>query len=132
MSCDVGHRCGLDLALMWLWCRLAAVVPMRPLAWELPYAEGAALKTNKLTNKKKPQNLLETIKPLTRVQYTDPLSAHLGTAGIPQCALTWRWGWGRRLSLCLVWRQEDGQNALSKSFQGFNCLAQPRYDLVRP
>ena len=27
-----------------LWCRLAAVAPIRTLAWELPYATGAALK----------------------------------------------------------------------------------------
>ena len=27
-----------------LWCRLAAVAPVRPLAWELPYAAGAARK----------------------------------------------------------------------------------------
>ena len=33
-----------DLALLWLWCRLAAVAPIRPLAWELPYATGVALK----------------------------------------------------------------------------------------
>ena len=28
-----------------LWRRLVAVAPTRPLAWELPYAVGAALKT---------------------------------------------------------------------------------------
>ena len=28
----------LDLALMWLWCRPAAVAPIRPLALEFPYA----------------------------------------------------------------------------------------------
>ena len=28
----VGHRLGLDLALLWLWHRLAAVAPFRPLA----------------------------------------------------------------------------------------------------
>ena len=33
--------------LLWLWCRLAAVAPSRPLAWEPPYATGAALKKNK-------------------------------------------------------------------------------------
>ena len=44
MSCDVGHRCGLDLALLWLWHRLAAIDLIVPLAWELPYAAGAALK----------------------------------------------------------------------------------------
>ena len=44
MSCGVGHRHGLDLALLWLWRRLAAVAPIRPLAWEPPYAVDAALK----------------------------------------------------------------------------------------
>ena len=24
----IGRRCGLDLALLWLWCRLAAVSPI--------------------------------------------------------------------------------------------------------
>ena len=35
-----------DLALLWLWCRPAAAAPVRPLAWEPPYAESAALKSN--------------------------------------------------------------------------------------
>ena len=30
--------------MLWLWRRLAAVAPIGPLAWEPPYAEGAALK----------------------------------------------------------------------------------------
>ena len=42
MSCGVGWRHGLDL--LWLWCRPAAMAPIRPLAWEFPYAVGAALK----------------------------------------------------------------------------------------
>ena len=40
--------------MLWLWCRLAAIVQIRPLAWEPPYAAGVALKTkiqNKQTNK---------------------------------------------------------------------------------
>ena len=32
-----------DLALLWLWCRLVATAPIGPLAWEPPYAVGAAL-----------------------------------------------------------------------------------------
>ena len=28
MSCDVGPQSGLDLRLLWLWCRLAAVAPI--------------------------------------------------------------------------------------------------------
>ena len=45
LSCGVGHRCGLDLTLLWLlWHRPAATALIRPLAWEPPYASGAALK----------------------------------------------------------------------------------------
>ena len=29
MSCGVGHRHGLDLVLLWLWCRLAATALTR-------------------------------------------------------------------------------------------------------
>ena len=43
MSCGVGHRRGSDLGL--LWCRLAAVAPIQPLAWKFPYAAGPALKS---------------------------------------------------------------------------------------
>jgi len=46
-TCSVGRRCGSDLALLWLWCRAAAAAPIRPLAWELPYAAGVALKRKK-------------------------------------------------------------------------------------
>ena len=35
-----------DLALPWLWCRLAATALIRPRAWELPYASGAVRKSN--------------------------------------------------------------------------------------
>ena len=51
-SFGVVPRCTLDLVLLWQWCRLAAVAPIRSLAWELPYTVGAALK-NKQTNWKK-------------------------------------------------------------------------------
>ena len=51
MSCGVGGRRGLDLAWLWLWCRLAPVAPIRLLAWELPYALSAAVKSKQTTNK---------------------------------------------------------------------------------
>ena len=48
LSCGVDCRLGLDLVLLWLWYRLAAVdLSIWPLAWELPYAEDAALKRPK-------------------------------------------------------------------------------------
>ena len=37
-----------DPALLWLWCRpAAAAAPIRPLAWEPPYAAGVALERQK-------------------------------------------------------------------------------------
>ena len=49
-------RCRLqtwsDLALLWLWCRLAAVALIGPLPWELPYVSGTALKKPKKKRKK--------------------------------------------------------------------------------
>ena len=51
----IRHCCELsDPVLLWLWSRLAATAPIRPLAWEPPYAGGAALgKKGKKTQKKK-------------------------------------------------------------------------------
>ena len=40
MSCGVGHRCGSDPELLWLWYGPSAVAPIQPLAWEHPYAMG--------------------------------------------------------------------------------------------
>ena len=50
MSGGIGGKYGLDLILLWLWCRLAAAAPIRSLAWEILYATSAALKSNQ-TNK---------------------------------------------------------------------------------
>ena len=47
MSCGVGRRHGSDPELLWLWCRPAAVALIRLLAWESPYALGAALENTK-------------------------------------------------------------------------------------
>ena len=47
MSCGVDCRHGLDPELLWLCSRLAAVALIQPLAWELPYATGVALKKQK-------------------------------------------------------------------------------------
>lgn len=51
MNCGVGYKHGSDLAL--LWCRLAAVAPIRPLAWEPAHAGSAALKKAKKSKKQK-------------------------------------------------------------------------------
>ena len=44
VSCGVGGRCGSDLLLPWFWHRPVTTAPIRPLAWEPPYAMGVALK----------------------------------------------------------------------------------------
>ena len=51
MSCGVGRRRGSDAELLQLWRRPAAVAAIRPLAWEFPYAMGAALKRQNNNNK---------------------------------------------------------------------------------
>ena len=49
VSCGVGQR----PVLLWLWHRPAAVAPIIPLAWQLPYVTGVALKTKKNQTKTK-------------------------------------------------------------------------------
>ena len=41
-----------DPTLLWLWCRLVATTPTGPLAWEPPYATGAALEKAKTKQNK--------------------------------------------------------------------------------
>ena len=74
MCCGVGRRGGSDPTFQWLWCRSVAVAPIQPLAWELPYAAGEALKSKKKKKKKKnpPSSpcVLLTTYPLPRVAVT--------------------------------------------------------------
>ena len=64
MSCGVGCRRGSDLALLWLWYRLAATAPIRPLAWKHPYAVGVALKKKKRPKKNETRWPLELSNPV--------------------------------------------------------------------
>jgi len=43
--------------LLWLWRRLAATALIRPLAWEPPYAAGAAQEIAEKKKKKKSSNI---------------------------------------------------------------------------
>ena len=54
----LGHRCSLDPELLWLWCRPVSTAPIRPLAWEPPYATGVALEKAKRQKKEKKRKLL--------------------------------------------------------------------------
>ena len=62
MSCGVGRRYGSDPTLLWLWCRLAATTPIRPLAWEPPYTTGAALEKGKKTKQNKTKLITQEYK----------------------------------------------------------------------
>ena len=53
MNYGVYRRCGLNLSLLWLWYRPAATAPIRPLAWEPPYAVDVAVEKAKRPKKKK-------------------------------------------------------------------------------
>ena len=53
VSCGAGCRCGSDLALLWLWCRLVATALIQTLAWEPPYAIHVTLKDQKKKRKKR-------------------------------------------------------------------------------
>ena len=57
MSCGVGRRCSSDSALLWLWCRPAATALIGPLAWELSYAQGAALKRHERKKERRKEGL---------------------------------------------------------------------------
>ena len=58
VSCGVGRRCSSYLALLWLWCRLAATALIGPLAWEPPYGTGGALEKARKRKRKKKKKLL--------------------------------------------------------------------------
>ena len=65
MSCGVGCSRGSDPTLLWLWHRPAAISPIRPLAWESPYAAGGALekkKSKRQNNNNNNNNFVSTIK----------------------------------------------------------------------
>ena len=64
--CELWYRSKtwLRSSLLWLWCKLTAIAPIQPLAWELPHASSAALKRKK-----------EKVNETTRVKQLTP---HLG------------------------------------------------------
>ena len=82
VSCGVGCRLGSDPELLWLWCRLTAPAPIRPPAWELPYATGKNPPPQKKGQKKKKKSSMAG-EEWVRVGY----SKRLGVNGFGPSAL---------------------------------------------
>ena len=80
MSCGVVCRRGSDPVLLLLWCRPAATALIRPLAWEPPYAPGAA-QISKKDQKKKKMGV-----PVVAQWLTNPTRNHEVVGSIPALA----------------------------------------------
>ena len=59
VSCGIGRKHDSDLLFLWLWCRLAVVAPIQPLAFAFPHAKNAALKSKKTKTKTKTQDYVK-------------------------------------------------------------------------
>ena len=73
VSCGVGCRCSSDSTLLWLWRRPVATAPIQPLAWEPPYAAGAAQETATTTTTKR-QKRQKKKKRMAKVEFPSWLS----------------------------------------------------------
>ena len=71
----MGRRLSSDPMLLWLWCRRAAMAPIGPLAWEPPYAKGAALKKKKKKKKSKQNKTKRKERPLELGRECFPVSS---------------------------------------------------------
>ena len=105
MSCGVGCRHSLDPELLWLWCRLAAVALIPPLAWEPPYAQGVALKRQKKKN----------------VHKTSPQQIVLIRANFPQYSFA---------SCSCIYISDGCAKALSFLFKAGACFSGGIYNLI--
>ena len=89
----ISCRLGSDPALLWLWHRSAATVPIRPLALELLYATDGALKRKK---KKFATNVarncktlrIQAVLVLVRLWWLSEISGRICGAGRGQCCLS--------------------------------------------
>ena len=85
MSCGVDRSHGSDPALLWLWCRLAATALIRRLAWEPPYAMGAAQEIAKRQKIKKNCGSIHGVPAMTQ-WLMNPTRNHEVVGSIPGLA----------------------------------------------
>ena len=72
MSCGVAQRRDSDPTLLWLWRKPVATALIRPLAWEPPYAMGAAQeKAKRQQQQKKAEEETEQIKSYQNVRQAE-------------------------------------------------------------
>ena len=86
MTCGVGRRCGSDPALLWLWGRPAATALSRLLAWDPPYAEGAAQEIATTTKDKKTKKKKKKEKKIMARWLTNPTRNHEVAGSVPALA----------------------------------------------
>ena len=114
MSYDVGHRHSSDLAWLWLWCRPAVVVLIRPLAWEPPYAMVQPKKDKRPKKKKKKKKMSSVTKSVTLRIHAGQWPATPSLPGRAPELEVWVMGQGweaRGPSLCsqrLCWESYSG------------------------
>ena len=65
-----------DPALLWLWRRLASTAPIRPLAWEPPYAPERPKKWQKAKKKKKTGFVIRALREETDISYYAGQESH--------------------------------------------------------
>ena len=80
MSCGVHRRHSSDPMLLWLLRRPAATAPIRPLAWEPPYATSVSLKRHTHTHTQKVPLCMRT-------------EAHTPTSGFLKVPVLWTELW---------------------------------------
>ena len=86
MSCGVGCRYSLDLALLWLWHRPLATALIKPLAWEPPYAAGVALKkTKRQQQQKKPSFFWSFSRAAPAAHGDSQARGRIGTVAVGLC-----------------------------------------------
>ena len=75
----------LGSMLLWLWCRPAAVAPIRPITWEPLYATGAALKRKKKKDRKRKKGRSYTASKTVSLRQEDFFSPRLTCQNTSQC-----------------------------------------------
>ena len=84
MSCGVGCRWGLNLVLLWLWCRPAAVGPIQPLAWQFHTPQVQPLKKKERKKEKGKEDTPEEFLLCGAMGLAGRVSGALGCRFYPQ------------------------------------------------